>query len=64
MAIAAVAHGSEPGVKAMTYVISEPCIGAKDMSCAEAVPVDRIHQTPDVDVLTARANGRPEPLLA
>ena len=31
----------------MTYVISEPCIGAKDTSCIEVCPVDCIHPTPD-----------------
>jgi ferredoxin len=27
----------------MTYVIAEPCIGVKDMSCVEVCPVDCIH---------------------
>jgi NAD-dependent dihydropyrimidine dehydrogenase PreA subunit len=31
----------------MAYVISEPCIGAKDTSCVEVCPVDCIHPTPD-----------------
>jgi ferredoxin len=31
----------------VTYVISEPCIGAKDTSCVEVCPVDCIHPTPD-----------------
>ena len=31
----------------MTYVINEPCIGAKDASCTEVCPVDCIHPTPD-----------------
>src|SRR5215213_7498373 len=31
----------------MAYVISEPCIGAKDNSCVEVCPVDCIHPTPD-----------------
>ncbi len=31
----------------MTYVINEPCIGAKDTSCVEVCPVDCIHPTPD-----------------
>jgi ferredoxin len=31
----------------MAYVISEPCIGAKDTSCVEVCPLDCIHPTPD-----------------
>jgi ferredoxin len=31
----------------MTYVIAEPCIGAKDNSCVEVCPVDCIHPTPE-----------------
>jgi len=31
----------------MTYVINEPCIGTKDVSCTEVCPVDCIHPTPD-----------------
>lgn len=31
----------------VTYVIAEPCIGAKDNSCIEVCPVDCIHPTPD-----------------
>jgi ferredoxin len=31
----------------VTYVINEPCIGAKDASCTEVCPVDCIHPTPD-----------------
>jgi ferredoxin len=31
----------------MTYVINEPCIGVKDVSCTEVCPVDCIHPTPD-----------------
>lgn len=31
----------------VTYVISEPCIGTKDISCVEVCPVDCIHPTPD-----------------
>ena len=27
----------------MTYVITEPCIGTKDNSCADVCPVDCIH---------------------
>jgi ferredoxin len=31
----------------VTYVINEPCIGAKDASCTEVCPVNCIHPTPD-----------------
>jgi ferredoxin len=31
----------------MTYVIAEPCIGTKDLSCVEVCPVDCIHPTRD-----------------
>jgi ferredoxin len=31
----------------VTYVINEPCIGVKDVSCTEVCPVDCIHPTPD-----------------
>ena len=31
----------------MTYVIAEPCIGHKDVSCVEVCPVDCIHPTSD-----------------
>ena len=31
----------------MTYVIAEPCIGTKDLSCIEVCPVDCIHPTQD-----------------
>ncbi|MDO8211957.1 ferredoxin family protein [Conexibacter sp. CPCC 206217] len=31
----------------MTYVIAEPCIGTKDVSCTEVCPVDCIHPTQD-----------------
>jgi NAD-dependent dihydropyrimidine dehydrogenase PreA subunit len=31
----------------MTYVIAEPCIGLKDLSCIEVCPVDCIHPTQD-----------------
>jgi NAD-dependent dihydropyrimidine dehydrogenase PreA subunit len=36
---------SRPGeeVCAMTYVITQPCIGTKDASCVEVCPVDCIH---------------------
>lgn len=31
----------------MTYVITEPCVGTLDTSCAEVCPVDCIHPGPD-----------------
>jgi NAD-dependent dihydropyrimidine dehydrogenase PreA subunit len=31
----------------MTYVIAEPCIGTKNLSCVEVCPVDCIHPTRD-----------------
>ena len=31
----------------MTYVIAEPCIDVKDLSCIEVCPVDCIHPTPE-----------------
>ena len=31
----------------MTYVIAEPCIDLKDLSCVEVCPVDCIHPTAD-----------------
>ena len=31
----------------MTYVIAEPCIDLKDLSCVEVCPVDCIHPTKD-----------------
>ena len=34
-------------IRAMAYVIAEPCIGTKDNSCVEVCPVDCIHPTPD-----------------
>jgi ferredoxin len=34
---------------AMTYVITQPCIGTKDASCVEVCPVDCIHSTDDAD---------------
>ena len=30
----------------MAYVITEPCIGTKDVSCADVCPVDCIHPAP------------------
>src|SRR5262245_61091207 len=35
--------------RAMTYVITQPCIGTKDASCVEVCPVDCIHATDDTD---------------
>jgi len=32
--------------KAMTYVITQPCIGVKDASCVDVCPVDCIHPAP------------------
>jgi NAD-dependent dihydropyrimidine dehydrogenase PreA subunit len=31
----------------MTYVITEPCIGTKDISCVDVCPVDCIHPRQD-----------------
>ncbi len=31
----------------MTYVITEPCIDVKDLSCIDVCPVDCIHPTKD-----------------
>ena len=31
----------------MTYIIAEPCIDVKDVSCVDACPVDCIHPTKD-----------------
>lgn len=33
----------------MTYVITEPCIGVKDGSCADVCPVECIHTLPGDD---------------
>jgi len=33
----------------MTYVITEPCVGTLDTSCAEVCPVDCIHPGPGED---------------
>ena len=38
---------SKSEVAAVAYVINEPCIGVKDISCVEVCPVDCIHPTPD-----------------
>jgi NAD-dependent dihydropyrimidine dehydrogenase PreA subunit len=38
----------------MTYVIAEPCIDLKDLTCVEVCPVDCIHPTkeePDFDTV-------------
>ena len=35
------------GDSRMTYVIAEPCIDVKDLSCVEVCPVDCIHPTED-----------------
>jgi NAD-dependent dihydropyrimidine dehydrogenase PreA subunit len=35
----------EDSPNAMTYVITEPCIGVKDASCVDVCPVDCIHAT-------------------
>ena len=32
-------------IKAMTYVIVEPCIGVKDKGCIDVCPMDCIHGT-------------------
>ncbi len=34
---------------AVTYVISQPCIGVKDASCVEVCPVDCIHSNDDAE---------------
>jgi NAD-dependent dihydropyrimidine dehydrogenase PreA subunit len=31
----------------MAYVLAQPCIGTKDLSCVEVCPVDCIHPTQD-----------------
>ena len=33
----------------MTYIITEPCIGVKDLSCIEVCPVDCIHPREGAD---------------
>jgi NAD-dependent dihydropyrimidine dehydrogenase PreA subunit len=35
----------QSGESAMTYVITQPCIGEKDASCVDVCPVDCIHPT-------------------
>ena len=40
-------HDPGKGIRALAYVIAEPCIGEKDNSCVEVCPVDCIHPTPD-----------------
>ena len=37
----------------MAYVISEPCIAAKDASCVAVCPVDCIHPAPDEPAFAA-----------
>jgi len=32
-------------IRAMTYIIAQPCIGEKDASCVDVCPVDCIHPT-------------------
>jgi NAD-dependent dihydropyrimidine dehydrogenase PreA subunit len=34
----------------VTYVITEPCIGVKDGSCADVCPVECIHTLPETDM--------------
>jgi NAD-dependent dihydropyrimidine dehydrogenase PreA subunit len=34
----------------MAYIITEPCIGTKDNSCADVCPVDCIHPAPGEDL--------------
>ena len=34
----------------MAYVITEPCVGVKDGSCADVCPVDCIHGTDTEDM--------------
>jgi NAD-dependent dihydropyrimidine dehydrogenase PreA subunit len=33
----------EEDILAMTYVITQPCVGVKDASCVDVCPVDCIH---------------------
>lgn len=33
----------------MTYIIAEPCIGTKDITCIDVCPVDCIHPHKDED---------------
>jgi len=33
----------------VTYVITDPCIGTKDLSCVDVCPVDCIHHDGDDD---------------
>src|SRR5256885_15616446 len=37
------------GAAAMTYIITQPCIGTKDRSCVDVCPVDCIHDDGDED---------------
>jgi NAD-dependent dihydropyrimidine dehydrogenase PreA subunit len=34
----------------LTYVITDACIGTKDLSCVDVCPVDCIHHDGDVDL--------------
>ena len=36
---------------AVTYVITEACIGTKDRSCVDVCPVDCIHDEGEIDPL-------------
>jgi ferredoxin len=36
-------------MKAMAYIICEPCIGTKDTACVDVCPVDCIHPRKDED---------------
>ena len=45
--LSALHASSEEESEAMTYVITQPCIGVKDASCVDVCPVDCIHPTPN-----------------
>lgn len=38
------------GKAAMTYIITEPCVGVKDAACVDVCPVDCIYTTDDDDM--------------
>jgi NAD-dependent dihydropyrimidine dehydrogenase PreA subunit len=38
------------GNAAMTYIITEPCVGVKDAACVDVCPVDCIYTTDDDDM--------------
>src|SRR5437868_6086050 len=40
-------HHIKERTRAMTYVITEPCINVKDTSCVDVCPVDCIHPRKD-----------------